>query len=71
MSLDLARKCLDFLYEQVQANKIPQIKKGMVEDLEHFATSLLDEIESRKVADRMAQQKAVNEKTAKDLESKN
>lgn len=58
-------KSLDFLYKWVSENKIPQIKKGMVEDLEAFAVAMLAEVESARSAERMQAQKpseVVNEK---------
>ena len=51
----MKNKILDFLYDQVQQNKIPQIKKGMVEDLEGFINTLIAEDEAAKMAMRMAE----------------
>lgn len=41
----MRNKILAFLYEQVNQGKIPQIRKGMLEDFEKFVTDLLAEDE--------------------------
>lgn len=51
----LRNEILAFLYKQVQENKIPQIKKGMVEDLEGFISYLLSKKETDMMAERMRQ----------------
>jgi hypothetical protein len=50
---DLKAKALEFLYRWVSENKIPQIKKGMVEDLEALIDNQLAEAEYSKTASRM------------------
>jgi len=60
--MDLKSQILEFLYDQVSQNKIPQIKKGMVEDLEGFIAKLLAELESARAAERMTMQKPDVEK---------
>jgi len=50
---DVKPKALEFLYKWVSENKIPQIKKGMVEDLEALINSKLAEAEYNKTASRM------------------
>jgi len=55
MEENIKSKILAFLYDQVQQNKIPQIKKGMVEDLEIFIMDLLAEQEAHIAASRMIQ----------------
>lgn len=47
-------RVLDFLYKWVNENKIPQIKKGMVEDLEQFLAEIQSQEESEKAAQRLA-----------------
>jgi hypothetical protein len=51
----LRNEILNFLYNQVQENKIPQLKKGMVEDLENFINYLLSRKEAEVMAERMRQ----------------
>ena len=51
--MNLKGKILDFLYKQAEDNKIPYIKKGMVEDLEQFVTGILADVDAQKSADRM------------------
>ena len=46
----LQQRALNFLYDQVQSNKIPQIKKGMVDDLVGFVESILAEQEAKSIA---------------------
>lgn len=50
---DLRTKVLNFLYSQVEENKISQIKKNMVQDFEHFITSILEEAEAERITTRM------------------
>lgn len=54
----LRKKVLEFLYDQVNQGKIPHIRKGMVEDLEVFVTSVLEEQQVKQVSDRMLDQTA-------------
>ena len=61
--MNLKAKILEFLYEQVTTNKIPQIKKGLVEDLEKFVTSVLAEREMSQASQRMRNQVSKEEKT--------
>ncbi len=49
----LKARVLEFLYEQVNQNKIPHIKKGMAEDLEVFISNILEEQQVKNVTDRM------------------
>ncbi len=49
-------RILNFLYQQVKENKIPQIKKGMVEDLEAFVASELAVHQAEAMAKRMRAQ---------------
>ena len=53
---DIKEQILQFLYKQVQKNKIPNINKGMVEELEAFVMALIADAESRRSADRMKAQ---------------
>ena len=53
-TMNLRSKVLEFLYEQVSSNKIPQIKKGQVQDLEEFIMKILAKEQETKVADKMA-----------------
>jgi len=59
--MDLKSKILTFLYEQVSLGKIPQIRKGMVEDFEQFVTSILSEREISRSTKRMMDTKALEE----------
>lgn len=65
---DLKNKALDFLYSQVSQGKIPQIKKGMVEDLEKFVTDIVTELQISKTIARMEQKK---EAVVRDVETQN
>jgi hypothetical protein len=38
---ELFKKCLLFLYKQVEEGKIPQLKKGMAQDLHRFVSDQL------------------------------
>lgn len=60
----LKARVLAFLYTWTEENKIPNIRKGMVEDLEQFITTLQSETEIQKSAERMqniSDKVAVNE----------
>lgn len=50
MENSLKSKCLDFLYAQVTKGNMPQIRKGMVEDLEAF----IEGLRAKDQADQMA-----------------
>lgn len=52
---DLKERVLQFLYKQVEDNKIPNIRKGMVEDFEGFVLAELARVESNKLAARLEQ----------------
>jgi len=54
MSEEIKARVLAFLYKQVQEGKIPQIRKGMVEEFEGFVSSEITLIESKQMANRMA-----------------
>lgn len=54
--MNLKQHILDFLYNQVQKNNIPQIRKGMVEDVEAFILTLIAQEEARQAAFRMEAQ---------------
>lgn len=56
----LRTSILDFLYQQVQENKIPQIKKGMVEDLEAFVLNLINTQKAQVFYERMSSQSMNN-----------
>lgn len=51
-------KVLKFLYNQVQAKKIPHIRPGMVEDFVGFINGILMEQQAQKTAERVAAQQA-------------
>lgn len=53
MQTDIKAKCLTFLYAQVSKGNIPQIKKGMVEDLEGFIEGIKAEEQAQAMAKRM------------------
>lgn len=57
----LKQKVLAFLHEQLEANKIPHIRKGMVEDFEKFIQGLLAEQQTNRAADKMIAQKQESE----------
>ena len=61
-------KILQFLYEQVKANKIPQIKKGMVEEFEEFISNLIASKDENRVAEKMME-KMTNSKKEVDNEN--
>ncbi len=60
--MDLRQKILKLLYKQVSENKIPQIRKGMVEDFEQLVLDELAEAESQRSAARMKLQGDGSEK---------
>ena len=47
-------KVLEFLYKWTQDSKLPHIRKGMVEDLEAFVLSFLNEAQAQQTANRVA-----------------
>ena len=53
MQSDLKVKCLEHLYSQISEGNIPNIRKGMVEDLEAFIESIRAEEQARQMAKRM------------------
>lgn len=56
-------KALEFLYGWTNRNLIPQIKKGMVEELEAFILSVMADDASRRSAIRMqanSEEKAID-----------
>ena len=53
----IREKILDFLYDQVQKGMIPHIKKGMVEEIEHFISTLLEEQQVKQAVERMVSKK--------------
>lgn len=53
--MTLKQKCLNLAYQWLNDKKIPQIKKGMVEDLEQFILSYVAEEETKKTAQRMVE----------------
>lgn len=59
--MQLRQKILDFLYKQVEDNKIPHIRKGMPEDFEKFIVSLFEDVQVTTAADRMMAKKAALE----------
>jgi hypothetical protein len=62
MQTDIKAKGLDFLYAQVSKGNIPQIKKGMLEDLLAFIEGIKAEEQAQQMAKRMlAQEQAVKE----------
>lgn len=68
----LKQKVLDFLHEQLEANKIPHIRKGMVEDFEKFIQGLLAEQQTGRAANKMIAQKSeIEEPITKALASEN
>ena len=50
---ELRTQILQFLYDQVQQNKIPQIKKGQVEDFLSFINNILADKEAKQIETRM------------------
>lgn len=52
----LKERVLEFLYKQVSENKIPTIRKGMVEDFERFVIYELAEAESMRLSVKMRQE---------------
>lgn len=62
MGTGIKNRCLEFLYAQVSKGNMPQIRKGMVEDLEAFIEGIRAEDQSKRITDRMqleAQAKAL------------
>ena len=57
----LKQRILTFLHDQLEANKIPHIRKGMVEDFEQFVQALLAEQQTIRAADKMIAQKPEQE----------
>jgi len=55
MESDIKAKGLEFLYGQVSKGNIPQIKKGMLEDLLGFVEGLKAEEQARQMARRFEQ----------------
>lgn len=53
MENTLKAKCLQFLYGQVSKGNMPQIRKGMVEDLEAFIEGMRVEEQAEQMAKRM------------------
>lgn len=51
----LKDRILDFLYKQVSENKIPTIRKGMVEEFEGFVLNELASVEALKSSLRLDQ----------------
>jgi len=64
----LDRKILEFLYQQVEKNNIPHIRKSMVKEFSVFISGVLAEQEAAKVVARMQQvlpsQEACDEKNS-------
>lgn len=54
--MDTKAKALKFLYDWTNRGQIAHIRKGMVEELEQFATEILSEAESLRAAARMKAQ---------------
>lgn len=55
MENTLKAKCLQFLYGQVSKGNMPQIRKGMVEDLEAFIEGMRSEEQAKQMAKRFEQ----------------
>lgn len=55
MQNDIKSKCLEFLYGQVSKGNMPQIRKGMVEDLEAFVEGLRAAEQAQQMAKRFEQ----------------
>ena len=53
MQTDTKSKCLEFLYAQVSKGNMPQIRKGMVEDLEAFIEEMRADEQAEQMAKRM------------------
>jgi hypothetical protein len=69
MQTDIKSKCLEFLYAQVSKGNMPQIRKGMVEDLELFVENIRANDQSKRIVDRMqleAQAKALGAQELKE-----
>lgn len=53
MDNSIKSKCLEFLYSQVSKGNMPQIRKGMVEDLEAFVEGLKAQAQAEQMAKRL------------------
>ena len=53
MDNSIKSKCLEFLYNQVSKGNMPQIRKGMVEDLEAFVEGLKAQAQAEQMAKRL------------------
>lgn len=53
MDNSIKSKCLEFLYAQVSKGNMPQIRKGMVEDLEAFVEGLKAQAQAEQMAKRL------------------
>ncbi len=53
MDNSIKSKCLEFLYSQVSKGNMPQIRKGMVEDLEAFVEGLKAKDQAEQMAKRL------------------
>lgn len=68
--MDLKGRILEFLYEQVQANQIPHIRKGLVESLEQFVIAELAAAESARLSEKMRRQAQTLEEPTSEENSK-
>lgn len=59
MSENLNDRSYKFLKKWLDENKIPNIRKGMTEDLEQFIMKELSEFQMKQVAEKMSAQKMV------------
>ncbi len=57
----LRSKVRDFLHKWLNDNKIPHIRKGMVEEMEQFVNSELSDAQIRQITEKMAAQKMVQD----------
>jgi len=53
MQTDIKAKSLEFLYGQVSKGNMPQIRKGMVEDLVSFIEGIKADEQAQQMAKRM------------------
>lgn len=65
---DIKTRCLEFLHAQVEKGAIPNIRKGMVTDLESFIEGLRAEEQAQQMAKRMEAEAAAKSAGAKNDE---
>ena len=63
--MSLKIRILEFLYKQVNDGKIPQIRKGMVEEFDEFVSKEINAQQMANMANRMASVAAEKKKEEK------